>query len=687
MSDVSREMIDFLVKHLESLKEDLEGDLLLDNASIRITAIPDALTKIVNVTNKNYLSEYYDYFESLGVFYKQCKDVIFLDTNLQQAYDSIILLMTCLKQINEKIEQDQGECVCCGRQVNYLPLSDYYSEMAKKFGRIENDKAETLNKDKYTCPVCGSSDRDRLIVSFLKKINLPTASEGTRILQIAPSSVIDLWIKNWCPNVDYDTTDLYMDGVTFKSDIQNMNNVDSEKYDVIICSHVLEHVQDDMKAMAEMKRILKEDGIIVFLVPIDLNRDNIDEEWGLSEEENWRRFGQNDHCRAYSKQGLIERLSEYFYVNQLGYEYFGEKVFHNCGLTDTSILYVLTKSEKVKLVKGWTPKIDQNLCHNGPLVSVILPCYNHEKYVARAIESIINQSYKKIELIVCDDGSSDNTPIVMKKYSEYFAKEYYFNENLRGREIFLSEQATGKYIAFAHSDDYWEKDKLALQVEYLEKNDGICLTWAEYVDDDGKIQENSIFYKKNRSKEDWIRYFWQYGNCLCNPSSMMRKELFMRKQRYGFASKQLPDYFKWIDLVQHNDIYIIPLPLTKMGIHYSGENINDSAPTRENNLRAMLEDGIHWMYVLEDMDDELFIKVFSEYFRKSDAKTKEELMCEKFFLMRDSSSVARANSAIYYMAKNYSKIQECLRDEYGYQKADFFNDEVQKGFLSLIERK
>ncbi len=112
MSDVSREMIDCLVKHLESLKEDLEGDLLLDNASIRITAIPDVLEKIVNTTSGNYLSEYYDYFESLGVFYKKCKDIIFLDTNLQQAYDSIVLLITCLKQIKEKIEQEQGECVC-----------------------------------------------------------------------------------------------------------------------------------------------------------------------------------------------------------------------------------------------------------------------------------------------------------------------------------------------------------------------------------------------------------------------------------------------------------------------------------------------------------------------------------------------------------------------------------------------
>lgn len=684
MSDRSCEMIECLTDYLETLKMDLEGDLALDNASIRITAIPEVLSKIQEAVEEHFLAEYNEYFESAKVFFGNCGDVNFLNDNLQQAYDSIVLLNTCLKQIREEIETGLGKCICCGEKVIYQPLNSYYADMAQKYGRRGGTRPETLNPDRYTCPICLSSDRDRLIVSFLKKIGLPLAPEGTRVLQIAPAPIIDKWIRKWCPNVDYDTTDLFMDGVTFKSDIQDMNNVESDTYDVIICSHVLEHVQDDRKAMSEMKRILKDDGEIVFLVPIDLDRETIDEEWGLSESENWRRFGQGDHCRVYSKQGLIERLSEFFCVNQYGKDYFGENLFRDAGLTNTSTLYVLTQNEGTDLYKGWIPVIDGELCVNGPLVSVILPCYNHEKYVARAIESIINQRYRNIELIVCDDGSTDETPSIMKRYSKFFAKEFYFKENLRSRVRFLAEQSTGKYIALAHSDDYWDKDKLALQIADLEKNEGISLTWADYVDDLGEIQESAIFYKKNRSREEWLRYFWEFGNCLCNPSSVMRRELFLKERKHGFSSKQLPDFFKWIDLVQENDINIIPLPLTKMGVHYSGEKdkINDSAPTQENMRRAYLEDGIHWMYVLEDMDDDLFIKAFGKYFKNIYARSKEELMCERFFLLRDSNSIARSSSAIYYLSRYYYLLFDCLINKYGYKKDDFFKDELEKSFMA-----
>ena len=682
MSSVICEMIDCLIKHLDDLKVDLEGDLLLENASVRICAIPDVLSKIQETVPKQYLEDYNEYFESTKIFYGNCKSITFLDNNIQQAYDSIVLLGTCLTQVKEDILSNQGKCACCGNIVEYYPLSSYYDEMSQKYGSSKW-KSETLNKDKYTCPKCGSSDRDRLIVSYLKKIGLPTALEGTRVLQIAPAQVIDMWIKKWCPNVVYDTTDLFMDGVTFKSDIQDMHNVESRKYDVIICSHVLEHVKDDKKALSEMNRILKDDGEIVFLVPIDLNRDTIDEEWGLSEEENWRRFGQDDHCRAYSKQGLLERLNEHFHVNQLGKGYFGEEVFGNAGLTDTSTLYVLTKDETVRLYKGWIPEIDEELCQNGPLVSVILPCYNHEKYVARAIESIINQSYKNIELIVCDDGSSDNTPSIMKKYSEYFAKAIYYPENIRIRDQVLAKEATGKYVALAHSDDYWEKDKLALQIAWLEKNGGVCLTWADYVDDYGNVQEDAIFYKRNRSSKEWLRYFWTNGNCLCNPSCVMEREVFIKSSTHGISSKQLPDYFKWIDIVQQYELHIVPLPLTKMGVHYDGKSVNDSAPTKDNSLRSLLEDGIHWLYVLEDMPDNVFVEAFEDMFVNRKARSKEELMCERYFMLRDSQSIVRANSALYYMARYFPMIQNCLKDKYGYKKTDFFIDEMKKGILSL----
>lgn len=221
-------------------------------------------------------------------------------------------------------------------------------------------------------------------------MNLQKAPEAFRILQFAPAKSIERWIQSHCAQVRYDSTDLCMENVSFSSDIQDMHMVEDETYDVIICSHVLEHVKDDRKALKELKRILKKDGKIIFLVPVNLNASCIEEEWGLSEIENWRRFGQGDHCRCYSKAGLIERLEEQFFVHCLDENFFGKEVFIQDGLVDTSTLYVLTREEKVELDMEEVSRIDEALCQNGPLVSVIMSCYNHESFVAEAIESVIN---------------------------------------------------------------------------------------------------------------------------------------------------------------------------------------------------------------------------------------------------------------------------------------------------------
>lgn len=122
-----------------------------------------------------------------------------------------------------------------------------------------------------------------------------------------------------------------------------MKEIKDDTYDVWICSHVLEHVADDRKALQELKRILKPDGIGVLLVPLDLSRTETDEEVGCSEAEDWRRFGQGDHVRAYAKADFLSRVRQCgFELKMLGKEYFGSDIFREAGLTDTSTLYIVT---------------------------------------------------------------------------------------------------------------------------------------------------------------------------------------------------------------------------------------------------------------------------------------------------------------------------------------------------------
>lgn len=669
----------------QSILDELEHATEVALLTQRILSLSKVISGIGEaIPNEIYL-EYQEFFDTFCTFCERCADVTFMKLHVDDMESSLSLFIECMEDMEMKCARKIKQCPCCGQEVVYAPLSDYYSEMEKKFHVLSNGRLETLNREEYSCPNCGASDRDRMILSFLKKEKLRDAAEGTRVLQIAPSTVISRWILKYCPQIVYETTDLFMEDVTFCSDLQDMNSVADESYDVLICSHVLEHVQDDKKALKELKRILKPEGKLIFLVPVDLNREDIDEEWGLSEAENWRRFGQGDHCRAYGKKGLLDRLQEQFYVNSLGMEYFGAETFEQYALTDTSILYVLTKSETVSLELGEKIITNEIFCREGPLVSVILPCYNHEEFVAEAIESVLNQTYKNIEFIVADDGSTDGTAAVMQRYSQYFTKEIYLKENTAtGIVKELEQNAAGKYIALMHSDDIWEPNKLELQISYLEEHEecGACLTWCMGIDRHMEEIDNTVFLKTNQSREEWMRYFWEHGNAFCNPSSVIRRDLGITDGMNPY--RQLPDFFKWIEMVQYTEIHIIPKVLVQMRWHPNEKVENTSAPTKINQLRQEVELGSGWLDVIRRMKPEFFVKAFQNLMCDPSARTEEEIQCEKFFLLLNHDSVFVQNSAWCYLAEIYRNAEQCLVEKYHYTKRDIPDDMVKKGFAGLL---
>jgi len=130
-----------------------------------------------------------------------------------------------------------------------------------------------------------------------------------------------------------------------KVDITNMPGYSDGQFDFFICSHVLEHVTDDAKALQELHRILRPGGKGIVMVPIILSLNQTQEDPTVEDEaERWRRFGQNDHVRLYSKNDFIKRIEQAgFRTHQLGEEYFGEELFRRSGITRQSVLYVAEK--------------------------------------------------------------------------------------------------------------------------------------------------------------------------------------------------------------------------------------------------------------------------------------------------------------------------------------------------------
>lgn len=243
-------------------------------------------------------------------------------------------------------------CPVCNRRVNqFFPLPEYYFLNAKKHGyRYNMEQAETLNYHSYSCPVCGASDRDRLCSLYLQTyFSKIKNEEHVSMLDIAPSAPLSRYIRKGIAisalNASYRTADIGMTGVDDKIDILDMRLYENNQFDFFICSHVLEHVPDDHKALSELYRILKSGGAGILMVPIILGLEEIDEDpFEKDESERWRRFGQHDHVRLYSKNGFIDRTKKVgFLVQQYDKLYFGEKLFKRSGITSQSILYVVVK--------------------------------------------------------------------------------------------------------------------------------------------------------------------------------------------------------------------------------------------------------------------------------------------------------------------------------------------------------
>lgn len=114
-------------------------------------------------------------------------------------------------------------------------------------------------------------------------------------------------------------------------------------------------------------------------------------------------------------------------------------------------------------------------------VSIIIPIYNSEKYLKQCLESIINQTYKNIEIICINDGSTDNSEKIIKDYLKTNKNITYLKQPNAGQSIARNkglEKATGDFILFVDSDDFIEKNMVEKLIDPLTKSSKIDLTFA-----------------------------------------------------------------------------------------------------------------------------------------------------------------------------------------------------------------
>lgn len=146
-----------------------------------------------------------------------------------------------------------------------------------------------------------------------------------------------------------------------------------------------------------------------------------------------------------------------------------------------------------------------------PLVSVVVPIYNTEKYVERAVSSICNQLYKNIEILLINDGSPDNAESVCKKLVNKDQRIHYYYQDNKGvaaaRNLGI-KNANGKYILFCDSDDEWDTQLLKSVVPIMEENDSIDMVRYGFVSKDQKFfADDQLAEGEYTQKDLLIEYF------------------------------------------------------------------------------------------------------------------------------------------------------------------------------------
>ena len=199
-------------------------------------------------------------------------------------------------------------------------------------------------------------------------------------------------------------------------------------------------------------------------------------------------------------------------------------------------------------------------------ISVILPTYNREASLGRAIESVLNQTYRNFELIVIDDGSTDDTSRIIRKHKKRIRYYSQLHSGVSSARNLGLEKSEGTWVAFLDSDDYWLPQKLARQMECLAKNP----QWLVMQTDEKWIRRGVVVnpMKKHRKYSGWI--FPQcLPLCIVSPSAVIvHQKVFNDVGVFDASLPVCEDYDLWLRIALKYEIGLLPEKLiVKTGGH------------------------------------------------------------------------------------------------------------------------
>jgi glycosyltransferase involved in cell wall biosynthesis len=234
-----------------------------------------------------------------------------------------------------------------------------------------------------------------------------------------------------------------------------------------------------------------------------------------------------------------------------------------------------------------------------PLVSVVMPSYNHEEFIAESIESVLGQDFDDFELIIVDDASTDSSRQIIQKYAAEDSRiRVILHEANCGIAKTMNdgiEAAKGKFIAFTASDDVWTKARLTKQLAVIASNENL-IVWSEGEVIDRKGQPVGKSFSElhrtalRKKSGDIFQELLAKHNYIFG-ATLLYKKMNLGEIRYDESLMFLNDYKFVVDLARKYEFYYIAEPLAQYRVHGKG-TLRGSGPEVAERARRGHRDAI-----------------------------------------------------------------------------------------------
>jgi glycosyltransferase involved in cell wall biosynthesis len=224
-----------------------------------------------------------------------------------------------------------------------------------------------------------------------------------------------------------------------------------------------------------------------------------------------------------------------------------------------------------------------------PLISVVVPVYNGEKTIRETIESVLNQTFKDLELIIINDGSKDATLEIVSEIQDPRIQVFsYPNAGLSASRNRGISQATGEYISFIDADDLWTPDKLENQLKALQSNPQAALaySWTNFIDEAGNFLRRGgyISVTSNPLATLLLVNFVENGS---NP--LIRTHVFKEVGGFDELLRSAEDLDMWLRLAVRYDFVAVPKPQVLYRMSANSMSSNKNIVTHEKSIVQVLE--------------------------------------------------------------------------------------------------